>query len=56
MEYNYSPEEAKELTKQLKQKFSFEQGKASREIDTAYLDAVKSGDMETAQKMVDEAA
>jgi hypothetical protein len=31
-------------------------GKASREIDTAYLDAVKSGDMETAQKMVDEAA
>ena len=30
--------------------------KASREIDTAYLDAVKSGDMETAQKMVDEAA
>ena len=56
VEYNYSPEEAKELTKQLKQKFSFEQGKASREIDTAYLDAVKSGDMETAQKMVDEAA
>ena len=31
-------------------------GKASREIDTAYLDAVKSGNMETAQKMVDEAA
>ena len=31
-------------------------GKASRELDTAYLDAVKSGDMETAQKMVDEAA
>lgn len=31
-------------------------GKASREIDTAYLDAVKSGDMETTQKMVDEAA
>lgn len=30
--------------------------KFSREIDTAYLDAVKSGDMETAQKMVDEAA
>ena len=28
----------------------------SRELDTAYLDAVKSGDMETAQKMVDEAA
>ena len=32
------------------------QGKASRELDTEYLDAVKSGDMETAQKMVDEAA
>ena len=31
-------------------------GKSSREIDTAYLDAVKSGDMEIAQKMVDEAA
>ena len=31
-------------------------GKSSREIDTVYLDAVKSGDMETAQKMVDEAA
>ncbi len=32
------------------------EGKASRELDTAYLDAVKSGDMETAQKMVNEAA
>ena len=32
------------------------QVKYSRELDTAYLDAVKSGDMETAQKMVDEAA
>lgn len=31
-------------------------GKPSRELDTDYLDAVKSGDMETAQKMVDEAA
>ena len=31
-------------------------GKASRELDTDHLDAVKSGDMETAQKMVDEAA
>ena len=30
--------------------------KYSRELDTDYLDAVKSGDMETAQKMVDEAA
>lgn len=28
----------------------------SRELDTAYLDAVKSGDMKTAQKMVDEVA
>ena len=28
----------------------------SRELDTDYLDAVKSGDMETAQKMVDEVA
>ena len=28
-------------------------GAYSRELDTAYLDAVKSGDMETAQKMVD---
>lgn len=28
----------------------------SRELDTDYLDAVKSGDIETAQKMVDEAA
>ena len=31
-------------------------GKASRELDTAYLDAVNRGDMETAQKMVDESA
>lgn len=30
--------------------------KFSRELDIAYLDAVKSGDMATAQKMVDEAA
>lgn len=32
------------------------EGKASTEIDTDYLAAVNSGDMETAQKMVDEAA
>lgn len=30
------------------------QGKASRELDTTYLDAVNRGDMETAQRMVDE--
>ena len=29
-------------------------GKASRELDTTYLDAVNRGDMETAQRMVDE--
>ena len=33
-----------------------EHGKASRELDTEYLSAVNRGDMETAQKMVDEAA
>ena len=32
------------------------EGKASRELDTKYLSAVERGDMETAQKMVDEAA
>lgn len=32
------------------------EGKASTEIDTDYLAAVNSGDMETAQRMVDEAA
>ena len=37
-----SPEEAKES------------GKASRELDTTYLDAVNRGDMVTAQRMVDE--
>lgn len=31
-------------------------GKASREFDTEYLSAVERGDMETAQRMVDEAA
>ena len=31
-------------------------GKASRELDTKYLDAVNRGDMKTAQRMVDEAA
>lgn len=31
-------------------------GKASRELDTEYLSAVERGDMETAQRMVDEAA
>ena len=31
-------------------------GKASRELDTAYLSAVENGDTETAQRMVDEAA
>ena len=31
-------------------------GKASRELDTEYLTAVENGDMETAQRMVDEAA
>lgn len=30
-------------------------GKASRELDTEYLSAVESGDMETVQRMVDEA-
>lgn len=29
-------------------------GKASRELDTTYLDAVNRGDMKTAQRMVDE--
>ena len=29
-------------------------GKASRELDTTYLDAVNRGDIETAQRMVDE--
>ena len=33
-----------------------EHGKASRELDTEYLSAVNRGDMEAAQKMVDEAA
>lgn len=32
------------------------QGKASRELDTEYLSAVERGDLETAQRMVDEAA
>jgi hypothetical protein len=32
------------------------EGKASRELDTEYLSAVNRGDMETAQRMVDEAA
>ena len=32
------------------------QGKASRELDFDYMSAVKRGDMETAQRMVDEAA
>jgi hypothetical protein len=32
------------------------EGKASRELDTKYLTAVENGDMETAQRMVDEAA
>lgn len=32
------------------------EGKASRELDVEYLSAVERGDMETAQKMVDEAA
>ncbi len=50
-------EEAREILSKLKELAeNLKQGKASREIDTAYLDAVKSGDMETAQKMVDEAA
>ena len=31
-------------------------GKASRELDLDYMDAVNRGDMETAQRMVDEAA
>ncbi len=31
-------------------------GKASREVDAEYMAAVNSGDMETAQRMVDEAA
>ena len=31
-------------------------GKASRELDTTYLDAVNRGDMGTAQRLVDEAA
>ena len=31
-------------------------GNSSRELDSAYLSAVKRGDMETAQRMVDEAA
>ncbi len=31
-------------------------GKSSTELDTAYLAAVEAGDMETAQRMVDEAA
>lgn len=35
---------------------SQQEGKASTEIDTDYLAAVDSGDMETAQRMVDEAA
>ncbi len=33
-----------------------EEVKTSRETDAAYLAAVKAGDMETAQRMVDEAA
>ena len=37
-------------------KVNREHGKASRELDTEYLSAVDRGDMETAQKMVDEAA
>ena len=31
-------------------------GKASQELDLEYFDAVNRGDMETAQRMVDEAA
>ena len=37
-------------------KVNREHGKASRELDTEYLSAVNRGDMEAAQKMVDEAA
>ena len=35
--------------------FTSPRGKASRELDTAYLPAVENGDTETAQRMVDEA-
>lgn len=56
-ENTYSEEDAKQIVQQLKELYGIETtGKASRELDIAYLDAVKSGDMETAQKMVDEAA
>ena len=45
------------ITDSMKQSVLYEgQPRFSRELDTAYLDAVKSGDMETAQDMVDEAA
>ena len=56
-ENTYSEEEVKQIVQQLKKLYSIETtGKASRELGTAHLDAVKSGDTETAQKMVDEAA
>ena len=57
---NTSPEQAKESGKVSDAKFSIEFAddiaKNQREIDTAYLSAVKKGDMKTAQAMVDEAA
>jgi chemotaxis response regulator CheB len=59
---SYSEEEILELVKKVREIYGLDapdivnRGKASKELDTAYLSAVESGDMETAQKMVDEAA
>ena len=59
-------EEAERILSQLRKLYGIEEevstestsenGKASRELDTEYLSAVNRGDMESAQRMVDEAA
>ena len=51
--YNNSISRSEEKSTPFEKKSS---GKSSRELDTEYLSAVERGDMETAQKMVDEAA
>ena len=54
-ENTYSQEEAKRIVNELKELYGLSNDKFSRELDTEYLSAVNRGDMETAQKMVDEA-
>ena len=54
-ENTYSQEEAKRIVNELKELYGLSNDKFSRELDTEYLSAVNRGDMEAAQKMVDEA-